>query len=679
MFDAAPKPICRKMADTPKRTLNPTLDLTRTFRSVFSINDFAGSPGGSHGVLATINLKLPEARVISHFAAYQRHDPPRQPRSDHSIGGGSNRVQGLRITQWHQAIEGGVFAVMELQDGDWLALLPIAGPQSLAWLAPVRENGKRPSNESLQIKIGTLGTEPVEGELPVLAWSRSHSVYHACSDVWRMALKHSVMRGSGRLREEKSYPEMFRYLGWCSWEQYKWDIPSKVLEETARQINACGLPIRFFLVDDGYHCHTQTGQFKKDQLVRLGPNPELFPKGWQPLMSFRRDDGLRWFGLWQNHNGYWACVARDNELGPEIDAHLCELPHGGRLPIPSICSTAVFYEALLGVAREGGFDFVKVDDQAEILQHYRGTANAARAARLCSQAMERAATGQLDGLLNCMAQGPVNAFNTLHSAVSRCSEDYVVNNAWRAKAHLHNSYQNMLWLGPTVWGDHDMFHSSDTFAGRMMAVSKAVSGGPVYLSDAPLDFNEDIVRPLCDEDGLLYRPLAPAAPLPRCVTLNPFEQAEAYIAAAPLPNGAVALVAYNLTEPEQPVSGCIRSNDYQDVISRPDNEDSGPHADGEGIVLFDWYAGQAWPLSDSREFELNSFSDRLFLLCPIIHGWAVIGRTDKYLSPAAVTVRYRSSDCLVLETTEPCTVAVWHSGEVLRKELPIGRSIWNAP
>ncbi|MFW5802974.1 MAG: Sip1-related alpha-galactosidase [Verrucomicrobiota bacterium] len=652
--------------------MSHTHDLTAAPTGVVVLHDFSGTPAGEHGVLATIELKLPETRAISHYTAFQRHDPPGQARTDQAIGGGNNRVQGLRITRWSEAIEGGLFAVLELADDDWLVLLPIAGRDTLAWLAPVADDG-------VALKIGTLGTEPVAGDLPALAWSRSKSVYAACTEAWRLALRHPLVKGLGRLRDEKPYPVIFNYLGWCSWEQHKRDIDSDILTDAARRINAGDLPVRFFLVDDGYHCHNETGKMMDDQLVRLGPNPKTFPQGWRPLLENRRDDGLRWFGLWQNHNGYWARIAADNQLGPELNAHLMDVPDGGRLPKPTVPDNAAWYEAFLGVARTGGFDFVKVDNQAKNLHNYRGTANAVQATSRSSQALERAAAGQVNGLINCMAHGPVCAFNTCLSAVTRCSEDYKVNDAWRAKAHLHNSYQNMLWLGPTVWGDHDMFHSSDTFAGRMMAVSKAMSGGPVYLSDDPDDFDADVVRPLCDNDGRLYRPLAPAVPLPRCVTLDPFEQPEPYVAAAPLAHGAVALVAYNLTEPEQPVSGRIVPADYRAADGFLDTSRNARPEPTEGLVLYDWVAGEACLLEDDGwAFALEKFADRLLLLCPIIRGWAVIGRSDKYLSPTAVTVRHVDRDCLVLESAEPATVTVWRDGELRNRDVPAGLCEWSA-
>ena len=60
-----------------------------------------------------------------------------------------------------------------------------------------------------------------------------------------------------------------------------------------------------------------------------------------------------------------------------------------------------------------------------------------------------------------MAQGTVNIQNTRYSAVTRCSIDYKLGDEAMAKSHILQSYANTLWLGQTVWPDHDMFHSTD--------------------------------------------------------------------------------------------------------------------------------------------------------------------------------------------------------------------------
>jgi hypothetical protein len=39
-----------------------------------------------------------------------------------------------------------------------------------------------------------------------------------------------------------------------------------------------------------------------------------------------------------------------------------------------------------------------------------------------------------------------------------------------------------------------------------MAAEKALSGGPVYLSDGPKECNMPAIAPLCYQDGRLLRP-----------------------------------------------------------------------------------------------------------------------------------------------------------------------------
>ncbi|MGD2175378.1 MAG: Sip1-related alpha-galactosidase, partial [Candidatus Brocadiaceae bacterium] len=329
------------------------------------------------------------------------------------------------------------------------------------------------------------------------------------------------------------------------------------------------------------------------------------------------------------------------------------------LPGPDYPDSVAFYEAMIRGAGKAGFDFVKVDNQARNLKHYRGTAQPVRSAAHNSRALEAACGAWVDGLINCMAHNILCVFNTRTSAVSRCSEDYARGDAVRARRHLHNSYANMLWLGQTVWGDHDMFHSNDPAAGRMMALSKAMSGGPVYLSDAPGEFDAEAVRPLCLEDGELLRPLAPAAPLPDSIFLDPFEDGRPYRVVAPLPNRAAAVVAYNLSEPETPVEGRVGPEDYAHAGGMMQPRPERWELPEEGLLLYDWRRRTARPLDAPVEFRLAGFGDYFALLCPVRHGWAAVGRTDKYLSPAAVEVLYWTERELILRMVESGPLAIW--------------------
>ena len=635
----------------PQTRETSTLDLTREPSGTYALPAQRRTPEGPWGVLGSLDLTCPNWRHICYYTAFQRHDPARQARGDQAIGGGANRVQGLRIERWNETIEGGLFAILQLDDDDWLVLLPIAGPEAMAWLAPT-EHG-------VQLKVGTLGTQAVDAALPALSWARRQNVFAATREAWRQALE-ATGRGA-RLREEKPYPELLKYLGWCSWEQHKRGIDEQTIVSAIQRIHQSRQPVRFALIDDGHLRGNGAEKMMDDRLVGLGPN-DKFPNGWGPILNERRSDGVRWLALWQNFNGYWGRIASDNDLGDELNAHLMDVPNGGRLPKDSLLDAVAWYEAMIGYAQQSGFDFVKVDQQAANLIGYQGTNNAVRSASHCSQALDRAAAARVNGLINCMAHGPVNTFNTPLGAITRCSEDYVVNDAWRAKAHLHNSYQNMLWLGPTVWGDHDMFHSSDTFAGRMMAVSKAISGGPVYLSDDPDEFDPDLIHPLCDDDGRLLRPLAPAVPLPRSVMVDPFEDGEPYLVAAPLPTGVAAIAAYNLTEPTVPVRGQVTPADHRDAAGLLDTTRyAWPEAE-EGLVVYDWYTDTADLLDEAWSFKLNAFEDQLLLLCPLYNGWALIGDTEKYLCPVGIELIEATRDSALIRCDRETQVKMWHNG-----------------
>ena len=62
-------------------------------------------------------------------------------------------------------------------------------------------------------------------------------------------------------------------------------------------------------------------------------------------------------------------------------------------------------------------------------------------------------------------------------------------------------------------------------------------------------FRQDLILPLCYKDGRILRPLAPAAPLPESLFIEPAK--DPYRVVAPLANESAAVVVYNLTEPER--------------------------------------------------------------------------------------------------------------------------------
>lgn len=650
----------------------PELDLNTELPSGLHLIPTLKPGAEAAGLWAQFALKLPAFKQASYYATYQDFDPL------HESGGrfplGSNRMQAIHSKSLTNVTPGGVLLLLDLENGQQMALLTLVAPASGSLPGEMADHPAMPGScaylttedQILTVNVGNLGQptftdQTVLTDIPTLAWATADNVYDACQQVWEIALSHPRIAWTTRLRQHKHYPDILTYLGWCSWEQYKMDISETVLTKAIDHIEDSGLPIRYVLVDDG-HLH-QTER----RLIDFQIDSQKFPNGWQPLMARRHPDRIKWLGLWLCFNGYWSGLASDGHWDA-LARHLQTIDDKTIMPKQGFTHTMAFYNAMISSARQAGFDFVKVDDQAQNPKFYKQTPQGIASSIDNAQALEAACARHMDGLINCMAHSNICAFNTRVSAVTRCSEDYKVNDAWRGKAHLHNSFANMLWLGPTVWGDHDMFHSNDALAGYAMSVSKAVSGGPVYLSDDPADFDPTNVWPLCLQDGKLLRPLAPAVPLPDSVYVNPFTDPVAYRTIAPLAHGCAAVALFNLTEPTQPVHGCVRADDYRHASAMIPDQGAWILPD-EGVVCYDWQSRHAFVLANVHDILMAQFQCNLFLLCPLQHGIALIGDTEKYLSPAAITLAHVDEKQLIVHMTEPASLTVYSEKPLVSQAL----------
>lgn len=541
--------------------------------------------------------------------------------------------------------------LLELTNGEFLFAKAIAGPNSLSWLQ-VNENG------SVTLYVSTLGKDYLAPGLPLLLARQSTDLYTTIRQAYQ-ALKEDKNVSNIKLRTEKEYFEAFRYLGWCTWEHYHSDISESKILSDIKAIEASGIPVRYILIDDGHLAE------KDRRLTGFIPDRQRFPSGWKNIMAQKKEDKIKWIGLWYSLSGYWMGLSPENEFPDEVRQTLYR--HNDSL-LPGKDSTRIrsFYHYYVSALKQYGFNFLKIDNQSFTLPLYMGGTESIRQATECNRSLEVETHRQKMGLMNCMAQNVINTDHTLYSNSTRVSIDYKKYDEKMAKSHLFQSYTNTLLLGQTVWPDHDMFHSCDTVCGALMARSKAVSGGPVYLSDSPEDFVKPHILPLVDGQGKIFRPEAPAVPVPEDIFANPLWSGKAYRVAAPLSNKAMVLICYNLNvlPQHQKVKTTVSKKDY---LLRQ-NFEKDPLAQKKRVLLYDWESQESRELTDSTVIELSGFTDRLFHLCPIQKGWAVIGIQEKYLSPATVRVVSLTEKHLELEVSCSGTLKIW-SEKAGRQEL----------
>ena len=462
------------------------------------------------------------------------------------------------------------------------------------------------------------------------------------------------LAGHMKPRLQKELPEFLHYLGFATWEEYRQNYDAQKLVEMMERIHDSGVPIRWIQIGMGHHDARLLQEVPL--LNSFEPDPRKFPNGWKPVMAARRENGIKWLGLFQALSGLPSGIYSENALGA-LNRHLVPVASGAVLPRNDAVSACAFYDAMLGAVKRHGFDFIKMDFESNNLANLVGMPNPVESAVHNQRAYQAAVEKHLQGTINCMAQYAPGIFNSGNSAMTRVSVDYGNGKPQNARTILYNAYGNVPWIGQTVWGDHDMFHSSDTVSNKMMAVAKAVSGGTVYLSDRVDSFLKELIAPLCFKDGRILRPLAPAAPMPESLFITP--AAGPYRVVAPLPNGAAAVVVYNLTDPVKAIEGFVSAADYADASIMMQPYPGKWAQPREGLIMYDWRERKARRLSGTHKFNMPGFEDRFLLLCPIQEGWAVIGRTDKYLSPAAVEVTRRTRDELVVRMAESGPLAVW--------------------
>ena len=535
--------------------------------------------------------------------------------------------------------------LLELADGEFLFAKAVAGENSISWFQ-VNKDG------SLTVYLSTLGTDNLASQAPVLLVEKGKTVYDAIHKAYTALIGNREVSALQK-RTDKDYFEAFNYLGWCSWEHYHFDIDETKMLNDLDGIEASGLPIRYVLIDDGHLAN------KNRQLTSFVPDKTRFPNGWKNIISRKKEDKIKWMGLWYNFCGYWMGISPENDFPEKIKETLYSY-NGSMLPGKSKENIGTFYQYYIGTLKDYGFDFLKIDNQSFLLPLYMDNTEVIRQAKACNLALEEQTHSQQVGLMNCMAQNILNIDHTQYSNLARVSIDYKKYDENMAKSHLFQSYTNTLLQGQTVWPDHDMFHSSDTICGSLMARSKAISGGPVYLSDSPVDFVKENILPLIDEEGRIFRPEAPAIPTPESVITNPLKDGKAYRVFAPTGNEAVSLICYNLnTLPSHhQVETTISPADYS--LRETMSGKAAPQA--ERILLYDWEKQTAEVLTADKQIALEGFTDRLFHLCPIRNGWAVVGIQEKFLSPATVEVIFSSPKQLKLNVLCPGNLRVWAEG-----------------
>lgn len=473
-----------------------------------------------------------------------------------------------------------------------------------------------------------------------LVWGEGTDPYRLPAEVNKETF--SLLGKEPIMRTDKRFPDVLEYLGWCSWDAFHMEVTHDDLIKKAQEFSEEKIPVRWFLLDDmwGDVPNNNIPTMQSRELDSFEAAPDRFPKGLKGIVKELQEDyGLK-VGLWHPATGYWHGINPNSPLAKEYGDYLFWSTKKQLIPRYEREKIEEYYDRQHGFYRECGVDFMKVDYQSHFRWYEKLAMPIGRAANNFHRAVEKANEKYFGGgLINCMGMATENFWNR-KSAVCRFSGDFSPENRNWFAGHIMQCAYNSVLQGSVYYGDWDMWWSDDTQA-QKNAVIKAMSGGPVYVSDKLGRSKRDVIMPIVLSDGKIIRLEEPARPAPDCLFEDARESGKAFkLFNRHKENGILAV--FNINKEEKPVFADISPRDM--LLEERD------------YCVYDWFAKKAFLLGkqDGFRITLPCYDEfKFYLFVPIVDGKAAIGMKDKYISVAT------------FETLPDGEIKALDSGEIL--------------
>nr|CAD1842932.1 unnamed protein product [Ananas comosus var. bracteatus] len=395
--------------------------------------------------------------------------------------------------------------------------------------------------------------------------------------------------GTFKLLDEKSPPGIVDKFGWCTWDAFYLKVHPEGVWEGVKGLAEGGCPPGLLLIDDGWQtiCHddddpasgeegmnrTSAGEQMPCRLIKFEENRKFRDYTSKKSEGNCESRGLGAFVgdvkgafpsvehvyVWHALCGYWGGVRPHVRGMPPASVVAPRLSEGLKttmedLAVDKIVNNGVglvepgraheLYQGLHSHLQRSGIDGVKVDviHILEMLcEEYGGRVELAKAYyRALTDSVKKHFKG--NGVIASMEH--CNDFMFLGTetiSLGRVGDDFWCTDPsgdpngtyWLQGCHMVHCAYNSLWMGQFIHPDWDMFQSTHPCA-AFHAASRAISGGPVYVSDAVGRHDFDLLRRLALPDGTILRCAHYALPTRDCL----FED--------PLHNGKTMLKIWNL-------------------------------------------------------------------------------------------------------------------------------------
>ena len=393
--------------------------------------------------------------------------------------------------------------------------------------------------ERTSLQPSSRGTVSVVSEMPVV------SIYSGISPDPYALLREGVSL-IARAPSQLPRHRVDWGLGWCTWNAFYTQVSGTKLVDAAQRLQANQIPVRWMILDDGWQHTTNdlanNGKQWTQRLESLRESPTKFHQlSLKDTVTTLHQMGVDHVWVWHTLAGYWMGLNPASPSLPISTLQHTHFPSGimdndqSVVEEPSVqdgvgipVNATEFYEDYHSYLQECGVDGVKVDaqgvvgvlrsqppgpdqDNFDLLPAVDGLQNA-----LASSVDQRFSSSQdtsnkkTPSLIQCMAHDPQIMYRIPQRysdglPLLRASDDHYPDNDYSHGPHIVACAFNSLLLGRLAVPDWDMFRTdlSEETSVRLHAVSRSMSGGPVYLSDTPNDIRRDVVEWISCPDGTI--------------------------------------------------------------------------------------------------------------------------------------------------------------------------------
>ncbi|KAJ0113738.1 hypothetical protein Patl1_02805 [Pistacia atlantica] len=379
--------------------------------------------------------------------------------------------------------------------------------------------------------------------------------------------------GTFKLLEEKTPPAIVDKFGWCTWDAFYLTVNPQGIMEGVKGLADGGCPPGLVLIDDGWQSisrdedpithegvnQTIAGEQMPCRLLKFQENykfrdyisPKKSGNSGKGMGAFIKDlkeefKSVDQVYVWHALCGYWGGL-RPNVPGlPEASVVKPKLTPGLEttmedLAVDKIVNNGVglvppeivdqMYEGLHSHLEKVGIDGVKVDviHLLEMMcENYGGRVDLAKSYfKALTESVKKHFKG--NGVIASMEH--CNDFMFLGTeaiALGRVGDDFWCTDPsgdpngtfWLQGCHMVHCAYNSLWMGNFIHPDWDMFQSTHPCA-EFHAASRAISGGPIYVSDTVGKHNFPLLKRLAMPDGSILRCEYYALPTKDCFFDDP--------------------------------------------------------------------------------------------------------------------------------------------------------------